>query len=507
MTKRKIYGVLIAVFIAVPLLIAGNFASAQSADSPPTVPAGVNAAVTPGQPFQVTVTWTASTSTSVNPLAGYYVYRNGGLVATTAGTSIVDNILSPGVYSYTVAAYNTIGTISMQSARSQLLSIVSDTTPPSVPANLTAAAATSSVALSWSASTDNVSVAGYYIYRNGNKIPGLGAGAFTATSYTDAGLQPGNSFSYFVIAYDAAGNSSRSQTITVMTVSDVTPPARPSLSSAIPRSSSQIDVAWQPAADNVAVAGYYLYRNAGLAATLSATSTSYHDVGLSPATAYTYTLAAYDAASNISAQSYPVTATTFAPDTLGPTMPYLYPTRGISASEIDLVWQGSADNVGVAGYHLYRNGIQIANTTSTSYRDTGLATTTMYTYAVEAYDAAGNLSTQSTIQAETLATNPMIPATTTAASAGAGSAGGGAQTFAANLSFGARSAAVTALQQFLIAKGYLGPAYATGFYGALTQAAVQKFQCDRAVVCSGSPASTGWGSVGPKTRNALNAAN
>ncbi len=67
------------------------------------------------------------------------------------------------------------------------------------------------------------------------------------------------------------------------------------------------------------------------------------------------------------------------------------------------------------------------------------------------------------------------------------------------LSLGASGAAVTALQSFLRAQGYLSSA-PTGYFGPLTERAVQGFQCDQNIVCSGTPATTGFGSVGPKTR-------
>ena len=51
----------------------------------------------------------------------------------------------------------------------------------------------------------------------------------------------------------------------------------------------------------------------------------------------------------------------------------------------------------------------------------------------------------------------------------------------------------------------LAPAYGTGFYGSLTQAGVKKFQCAQNIICSGTPGTTGWGSVGPRTRRAVNA--
>jgi hypothetical protein len=80
----------------------------------------------------------------------------------------------------------------------------SDTTPPSVPANLTATAVTSSsINLSWSASTDNVGVQGYRIFRNGTQIAST-----NLTTYGDTGLTASTQYSYTVEAYDAAGNDS-----------------------------------------------------------------------------------------------------------------------------------------------------------------------------------------------------------------------------------------------------------------------------------------------------------
>lgn len=89
-----------------------------------------------------------------------------------------------------------------------------DTTPPSVPSNLSATGTTaSSTTLSWGASSDNVGVTGYRVFRNGNQI------ATTAsTSYTDTGLAASTSYGYTVKANDAAGNTSAaSNTATVTT--------------------------------------------------------------------------------------------------------------------------------------------------------------------------------------------------------------------------------------------------------------------------------------------------
>ncbi len=70
------------------------------------------------------------------------------------------------------------------------------------------------------------------------------------------------------------------------------------------------------------------------------------------------------------------------------------------------------------------------------------------------------------------------------------------------LSVGLKGSDVRVLQNQLIAKGYLVTGKATGTFGAQTQSAVKKFQCDKKVVCSG----TSYGVVGPKTQAALSGA-
>jgi peptidoglycan hydrolase-like protein with peptidoglycan-binding domain len=68
------------------------------------------------------------------------------------------------------------------------------------------------------------------------------------------------------------------------------------------------------------------------------------------------------------------------------------------------------------------------------------------------------------------------------------------------LSRGISGSDVLALQQFLISQGLLVSGSATGYFGALTEAAVQKYQVQKGIVSSGTPSTTGYGAVGPKTR-------
>src|SRR5213082_916737 len=282
-----------------------------------------------------------------------------------------------------------------------------DTTPPTVPTGLTASAVSSSqINLSWTASSDNVGVSGYRVYRNGTQIATTGT-----TSCANTGLSPSTTYSYTVAAFDAAGNLSAQSSpasATTPAAPDTTPPSVPTGLRASAVSSSQINLSWAASSDNVGVSGYRVFRDGTQIATTSATS--FPNTGLSPSTTYSYTVAAFDAAGNLSAQSSPASATTpAAPDTTPPSVPTGLRASAVSSSQINLSWAASSDNVGVSGYRVYRDGAQIATTSTTFFANTGLSPSTTYSYAVAAFDAAGNLSAQSSPAS---ATTPAAPDTT-----------------------------------------------------------------------------------------------
>jgi hypothetical protein len=90
-----------------------------------------------------------------------------------------------------------------------------------------------------------------------------------------------------------------------------------------------------------------------------------------------------------------------------------------TTSSVSIAWNASSDNVGVAGYHVYRDGKLVGSQTGTSYAATGLGSDTSYSFAVRAYDAAGNLSGAATISAKTNAP-PAPPPVTPPPSGGGG---------------------------------------------------------------------------------------
>jgi fibronectin type 3 domain-containing protein len=131
--------------------------------------------------------------------------------------------LSVRTYSYSVAARDAAGNLSPNSASVSLT--IADTTPPTTPTGLTAAAAGSTGAnLSWSASTDNVAVTGYIVRRNGVQIA-----TPTTTSFADTGLSAATTYSYTVAARDAVSNLSPNSA----SVSVTTPPSAPSNSASL----------------------------------------------------------------------------------------------------------------------------------------------------------------------------------------------------------------------------------------------------------------------------------
>jgi chitodextrinase len=97
------------------------------------------------------------------------------------------------------------------------------------------------------------------------------------------------------------------------------------------------------------------------------------------------------------------------PDTTPPSVPTGLSATAVSSTQINLSWTASTDNVGVTGYDVFRNGTQVGTTTTTSYQDTGLTADTTYSYTVAAYDAAGNVSAQSTPASATTTTTTTTP--------------------------------------------------------------------------------------------------
>jgi chitodextrinase len=182
-----------------------------------------------------------------------------------------------------------------------------DTTAPSVPSGLgSSSVTTTSFTLTWSASSDNVSVTAYEVQRDTTSL-----GTTSALSLGLSGLSPNTTYAMTVRARDAAGNwSAWSSALNVTTASlaDTTAPSVPTGLASSNVGSAGFTLTWTASTDNVGVTQYEIFKN-GVSYTTSTALTS-NITGLSPATTYPMTVRARDAAGNWSAQSTALNVTT-----------------------------------------------------------------------------------------------------------------------------------------------------------------------------------------------------
>ena len=127
---------------------------------------------------------------------------------------------------------------------------------------------------------------------------------------TSKTVMPGQTTTYTLTATNSGGSSTARATVTVTPTQDTQPPSVPTLTSAAAGGSNEVDLAWTASVDNVGVAGYQVIRNGAAAGTVSGTTLSLADTGVSPNTSYTYSVKAYDAAGNYSAPSNTIQVTT-----------------------------------------------------------------------------------------------------------------------------------------------------------------------------------------------------
>ncbi len=268
---------------------------------------------------------------------------------------------------------------------------VIDDESPSVPANLAATPAETSVSISWTASTDNVEVKGYYIFVNGYYEAWV-----KETNYIIDGLNAGTQCSINIKASDAAGNRSRSASLTVSTTDETAPSTPTELVAAASETSASLS--WTASTDNVGVAGYAIYLDGDSITTI--TETAFTAIELEVLTEYTFEVQAFDAVGNKSEKAS-LTVSTI--DETAPSSPSALAVVTTDTSAV-LSWTASTDNVSVNGYIIYLNGDSISTTIDTNFTFIDLEDNTEYTFEVEAFDEAGNRSEKAMIIQSTITT-------------------------------------------------------------------------------------------------------
>lgn len=272
--------------------------------------------------------------------------------------------------------------------------IKSDTSIPTAPQNLSGLGLSQSqIKLTWTASTDNLGVTGYDIYRNDTKVATVGG---SALSYTDSFLNSAATYNYYIKARDGSGNTSpASATVSVNTLAP--PPAAPTGLQAVNVKDTTAGLTWTASAGSTSTTDYDIYRNNQKVATVNSPSVSFSDTGLSANTSYSYVVKARDAAGVSSDPSNVVTIKTLAPDAIAPTKPANLKLLSSTGTSVTLAWTASTDNVGVTGYRIYKVGTAVPLKTATATSDTvsNLTKNTQYSFYVTAVDQAGNESAPS----------------------------------------------------------------------------------------------------------------
>ena len=274
-----------------------------------------------------------------------------------------------------------------------------DKEAPTVPADVKATEVTVTTAkITWSESTDNVSVAGYNVYVNETKVNDA---LVTGTEYSLTDLTAATEYSVTVTAVDAAENESAKSEAVVFTTEaekDTQAPTAPTDVKATEVTQTTAKVTWSEATDNVGVVGYNVYLNETKVNDALVTGTEYALTELTEATEYTVRVTAVDAADNESERSIVDTFTTLTTvDTEAPGVPTNVSATDVTQTGAKVTWSASADNVGVVGYNVYVGEGKVNDTpvTATEYALTGLTANTEYTVSVSAVDAAGNESAKS----------------------------------------------------------------------------------------------------------------
>ncbi len=208
----------------------------------------------------------------------------------------------------------------------------------------------------------------------------------TGRTYTDSAAPQGATHAYSIVAFDAAANSSAASAALSVAVPDTTRPATPAKPT-VTLASGKATVTWAAVSDNVGVVKYGVRRDGVLLA--NPTGRTYADPTVKQGKTYAYSITAYDAGGNVSAGS--ATTALVVPDTVVPTKPGAFKAVA-GLKKVTLSWTASTDNVGVAGYEVWRGTTRLSTTTGLTFTNTGLNTGSSYSYKVRAYDAKGLFS-------------------------------------------------------------------------------------------------------------------
>ncbi|MFA5771744.1 MAG: hypothetical protein WC974_03330, partial [Thermoplasmata archaeon] len=382
-----------------------NGTSANSSEITVTVSIPAIAINLPSTPSITTTNYTSTDGnysinwTSTAYAAGYILYKNDAQIANTTYTYLPSVNIPNGTYRYKVAAWNENGT----SANSSEVTIIVSHPGPNLPGTptittLNYTSTDGNYTINW---TSTAYAAGYILYKNDAQI------ANTTYTYLPSVNIPNGTYRYKVAAWNANGTSANSSEITV-TVSipaiAINLPSTPSITTTNYTSTDgNYTINWTSSAY---AAGYILYKNDVQIA--NTTYTYLPSVNI-PNGTYRYKVAAWNE-NGTSANSSEITVTVSIPAIAInlPSTPSITTTNYTSTDgNYTINWTSSAY---AAGYILYKNDVQIANTTYTYLPSVNIPNGT-YRYKVAAWNENGTSanSTEITVTVSILAIQPNLP--------------------------------------------------------------------------------------------------
>ncbi|MFT5429744.1 MAG: fibronectin type 3 domain-containing protein, partial [Myxococcota bacterium] len=366
-------------------------ASAQAVADPPPPEDVTDLANISSTDTSVTVSWTASAN-SFGILAGYRVYLDGALLASTDGTTVghtIDNLTASTGYTVKVSAFDA------NNKESIGVSTPAYTLLPN-PSGVVALGLDKRVELSFASISDETTLLHYAIYLSEaafSSTAGMTPVAFSVggSSTTLGGLTNGTNYHLAVVSVNKVGLSNPVVGSVGATPGDEEAPEAPESLIVLTATATTMDVVWTASANSAGdLANYKLYKDGTLLATLGSGVTTHQLTGLSAATAYTLEVSSLDFLGNESAKVSKVGYTLLA----NPLTVVLAPHD----KSIGVTWTASSPSANVDHYNLYVlpadfvsvDGLAASKTaTGTSASLTGLTNGTKYFVAVTAVNKSG----------------------------------------------------------------------------------------------------------------------
>ena len=313
---------------------------------------------------------------------GYRVKLNTNVVATVGMRVYTLTGLSP-LTNYTAAVVALDGGGNESQAISVNFTTI-DNTAPSIPQGMQLVTVGGSFAkISWNASTDDVGVSGYKIWKDGGAVA-----TTTSTNFTLKGLESLGVYTVTTSAFDASGNESGASAALIINTLDTIAPDAPQNLKVIARTSSSIKIGWDATTIMGSVSAYEVYKDSVLVEEVN--SEEHISFNLTIGNVYSFYVVAKDQAGNKSQPS--AVLQSMVADQIKPTLTGTLLATYVNDTTVQLSWQAATDNGPIKHYVIYSGFDTLAVVTSTSVIISSLTPTTTYNFLVKAVDLADNQS-------------------------------------------------------------------------------------------------------------------